>query len=222
MTGDLQTTDIQGDVESSQEVKHSPQRRIKTMQDDDFALAKALQDQENAFLMLAEEQEAFYRSAAGEQGQGLEASTSESELDDEELARRLQAEEHGSVYARMMEMAGLNPEQPLHQEGSDPDNLSYEVLSALGDCVGKVSKGIDPSAAMGIEQAPYAQLHNQRLEQGCTVDDMCCICRMDFDPQDCCRSLPCRHTFHSSCILMWLADNKVCPMCNTEVTAASQ
>mmetsp|Transcript_126340 Transcript_126340/g.404476 ORF Transcript_126340/g.404476 Transcript_126340/m.404476 type:complete len:106 (+) Transcript_126340:474-791(+) len=50
------------------------------------------------------------------------------------------------------------------------------------------------------------------------VSHRCAVCLSDFDVGADNVVLPCRHTFHSSCVLRWLAEFKsTCPLCCAEV-----
>lgn len=61
------------------------------------------------------------------------------------------------------------PPPPTHTEGADeegylpddpvdPDQMSYEQLTALGEAVGTVARGLAPEAAAQLPRASYAQL----------------------------------------------------------------
>ncbi|KAL0385461.1 UNVERIFIED_CONTAM: E3 ubiquitin-protein ligase RING1-like [Sesamum radiatum] len=47
-------------------------------------------------------------------------------------------------------------------------------------------------------------------------EESCSICLEGFDNSDGAR-LPCSHMFHESCILRWLQENHVCPLCRHEL-----
>ncbi|KAL0421459.1 UNVERIFIED_CONTAM: E3 ubiquitin-protein ligase RING1-like [Sesamum latifolium] len=47
-------------------------------------------------------------------------------------------------------------------------------------------------------------------------EESCSICLEGFDNSDGAR-LPCSHMFHESCILRWLQENHVCPLCRYEL-----
>lgn len=64
----------------------------------------------------------------------------------------------------------------------------------------------------------------QSLNEGdqCGMEEECSICLVDFCPGDTVRRLPgCTHTFHRSCIDLWLLQNACCPLCKGEVKVAS-
>lgn len=50
------------------------------------------------------------------------------------------------------------------------------------------------------------------------TEEICPICRETYALQDRCRGLTCGHSFHLSCIDMWLRQNFSCPVCRQEFT----
>lgn len=51
-----------------------------------------------------------------------------------------------------------------------------------------------------------------------TVPTECAICNDKFDTKYLHRTLPCKHSFHASCIDQWiLKSHNVCPICRTEI-----
>ena len=44
--------------------------------------------------------------------------------------------------------------------------------------------------------------------------ELCCaVCREAFSPGDAAVRLPCNHLYHSPCILPWLQQRNLCPLC---------
>lgn len=50
-------------------------------------------------------------------------------------------------------------------------------------------------------------------------DSTCAICIEQYGLNDCIRELPCKHSFHQSCVDPWLIAKLTCPMCKTLITA---
>ncbi|KAK9794681.1 hypothetical protein WJX73_009125 [Symbiochloris irregularis] len=150
-------------------------RPQRSAEEDDLAMAKALQDQERALHRFGAHGDPFdenvdYSDAEGP-GRGEDA--------DLAFARRLQAEEMQQQYSRLFGLSGQQATQSQPgadgavQEGGqggwdqfdedesdydedddemspddvDPDNMTYEELQALADTVGTVAKGLSPVAA---------------------------------------------------------------------------
>ncbi|CAL5211197.1 unnamed protein product [Lathyrus oleraceus] len=45
-------------------------------------------------------------------------------------------------------------------------------------------------------------------------DTLCSVCLLDYQPDDRLQQIPvCGHTFHMSCIDLWLASHSTCPLC---------
>ncbi|KAI7843664.1 hypothetical protein COHA_002565 [Chlorella ohadii] len=211
-------------------------------EDPDLALAKMLQAQEQAWLAMAgsgavENLGPSAGAAGGDLGaaagseHGAAADDGPEELTDEEMARRLQEEEEREFQQRLLALAGIGPAPgggggggegaPEGEEAEyasedevDPDDLSYEELTALGEAVGTVSKGIPAEEIEALPQQAYHEVAGT-TEGG---EEQCPICRMEFEPEDAVRVLPlCRHYFHPDCVAQWLSINKVCCICNREV-----
>lgn len=149
------------------------------------------------------------------------AEDEDEELDDAELARRLQAEEDMATYEHYNGRGytdGLQDEYGLGAEAAGEDGvveeerpLTYEDLGLLGDLAGRVSKGLSAEAIAALPEVAASTL-GEAL-------DKCAICQLEHEPNDTVKVLPCRHCYHPECVGAWLADNKVCPMCSKEVAA---
>ncbi|GMJ05550.1 hypothetical protein HRI_004224200 [Hibiscus trionum] len=49
-------------------------------------------------------------------------------------------------------------------------------------------------------------------------NDSCVICHVDYDEGDSLTALSCKHSYHPECINNWLKINKICPVCSAEVS----
>ena len=200
----------------------------------DLALARMLQEQERAFLVLAASQAEAAAAAAAPRGEdeggGFSSGgdemeeggswTGEDEAAGDEgdvgLAERLQAEEQQAFQARLLAMAGVGEAHAAvledADEGPEVEGLSYEELTALGDAVGKVSKGAsEASISRALVELTFADLGPGGAEQQCP------ICRMEFEDGDTLAKLQCGHPYHRQCAEQWLRINKTCAVCNQEV-----
>jgi len=98
---------------------------------------------------------------------------------------------------------------------ADPDTLARwgEVgqLSGYTDLVSNSLKGLTPEQIREIPQVVAGMA-------GLSDDSECSICLNDFEPSDTCRQLgTCGHTFHRSCIDLWLLRSADCPLCKRSV-----
>jgi E3 ubiquitin-protein ligase BIG BROTHER-like protein len=207
-------------------------------EDGDLALAKILQEQERAFLSLSQGQAEENSPPASNEQDDFDG------LTDEEVALRLQQQETAEFDARLRALAGIPSDGMLaeddndadNEEGVDPDNLSYEELSALGDAVGTVDAGVSQADVASLPVVLYAQLQKDMIilqarssdttaeeggmEQGQEEEEeeeQCAVCRVEFEGEDEVKVLPCKHHYHVDCIDQWLKRKKACPVCSQEV-----
>jgi len=74
-------------------------------------------------------------------------------------------------------------------------------------------KGLSPKDIEGLDSFTW----------GCCEGAECSICLNDLDEGDAVRRLPgCSHTFHKSCIDLWMLRRADCPLCKCKVAGASQ
>lgn len=73
-----------------------------------------------------------------------------------------------------------------------------------------------------IDLKIYTDLENSQI---CLTDrkynlfgkNMCTICREEYDKHQNIIKLPCKHYYHSACILTWLKQQSFCPLCHYEL-----
>ncbi|XAR66298.1 hypothetical protein NMG60_11012478 [Bertholletia excelsa] len=80
----------------------------------------------------------------------------------------------------------------------------------------EVPRNVDNSVA---ELIPA---HKYRKSEGLVGEDTtCAVCLCEFEEGEELRTLPeCAHTFHVSCIDMWLYSHSTCPVCRTDNSPA--
>jgi E3 ubiquitin-protein ligase BIG BROTHER-like protein len=195
------------------------------VENDDVALAKILQEQERAFLALARSNismENIPPSSARQSAQALEEGNEsleqeEKPLTDEEIAWKLMQEEEDEFQKRMLAMAGVSSEfddgpQYSSEDIMDPDDFTYEELTALGDAVGTVSAGLEKEKLSALPIRTFREICKRD-----GVHDPCIICQIEFEQDDAVQELPCHHIYHPECISQWLAHKKTCPHCGQEI-----
>ncbi|EPS68702.1 hypothetical protein M569_06065, partial [Genlisea aurea] len=95
----------------------------------------------------------------------------------------------------------------------DPDRMSYEELTNLGDSVGNEKKGLTVETMSQFQ--PFTFKGSAR---GANKDaEECVICCSKFEQGNKLIALPCLHQYHEECITKWLKDNKKCPVCQKDV-----
>lgn len=169
-----------------------------------------------AYMMLAQQQLEEQEAAAQEAG--------EEEDEDARLARELmrrEIEEHTAMLQAQGGLAGgeYDGEGEFTDDDVEPDDMTYEQLTALGEMVGTQSKGAGKDALDALKVATYAEVRagaggSAGAEEG---DEQCAVCRCEFEPDELVKCLPCKHYFHVDCIDQWLKDQKTCPLCFVEI-----
>lgn|SRR3990167_1880465 len=101
------------------------------------------------------------------------------------------------------------PAPSLHFGESAPFE-TYESLLHLDQIAPPVSKGVKEEA---LNLLGSVELTAEDVKQFVN----CNICFEDFEEKESCRKLPCAHVYHVGCIDQWLKDNKICPVCRTEI-----
>eukprot|EP00388_Colpodella_angusta_P043237 GDKK01058871.1.p1 GENE.GDKK01058871.1~~GDKK01058871.1.p1 ORF type:complete len:196 (+),score=21.90 GDKK01058871.1:1-588(+) len=72
------------------------------------------------------------------------------------------------------------------------------------------------SASASANAAPHAHKFDTVLKFGQAVHE-CSICQDDFAVGTSVLKLPCRHVYHTDCVINWLAMNNTCPLCRLEL-----
>ncbi|KAH8065294.1 ubiquitin-protein transferase [Aureococcus anophagefferens] len=108
---------------------------------------------------------------------------------------------------------GREPPAGVTARNVSPSQMTYDQLMELGDNIGKVSKGAASSAVDALPTCKYCDA----ADHGAIVGDQCAICRMEFEPDDVMRVLPCGHAEHAECLDQWLLINRSCPLCQKDV-----
>lgn len=72
-----------------------------------------------------------------------------------------------------------------------------------------------PAAKAAVESLPSIKI----VDKGCLVDepDYCAVCSEAFEVNSEARELPCKHIYHSECIVPWLSIRSSCPVCRHEL-----
>ena len=87
-------------------------------------------------------------------------------------------------------------------ENSDENNL-FEIF------IRKKSKFISE-----LDEFQY-----KHLEKYCTFkEEKCPICLKKFKGVDIIKEFPCKHIFHKNCLLRWIKNSNICPLCKYDIT----
>ncbi|TKY48396.1 E3 ubiquitin-protein ligase RING1 [Spatholobus suberectus] len=108
--------------------------------------------------------------------------------------------------------AGLRPLPSTMSEfllGSGFDRLLEQVSQIEINGLGRPEN--PPASKAAIESMPTVQIDESQTETHCAV------CKEAFELGASAREMPCRHLYHSDCILPWLSVRNSCPVCRHEL-----
>jgi E3 ubiquitin-protein ligase RNF115/126 len=95
----------------------------------------------------------------------------------------------------------------------------YFVGPGLDDLIEELSQsdrhGPPPASESSIQAMPTVKI-NQRHLNG---DSHCPVCKEKFELGMEAREMPCKHMYHSECIVPWLEQHNSCPVCRYELPA---
>lgn len=166
---------------------------------------------------------------------GSNDASNDAEDEDEDaslaLARALAEEEQREWRSRMLALAGVGDPADENDEGVDVDGMTYEELTELGEHIGVQSKGASAEAVASLTRFTIGETNafgtekkhaRERLDENLD-DESCAVCCMGFERGDACLGMPrCGHAYHAECLEPWLAENKCCPLCKTEIEAEAE
>ncbi|KAL9245539.1 hypothetical protein vseg_019180 [Gypsophila vaccaria] len=111
------------------------------------------------------------------------------------------------------------PEGQL-SEGVDPRN--YFTGPGLQDLIQELTEndrqGPPPAADAAIDAIPTINMTERHVAEG---GPECPVCKEMLDIGSQVRRLPCKHVYHSDCIVPWLRLHNSCPVCRTELPTPS-
>jgi E3 ubiquitin-protein ligase RNF115/126 len=114
--------------------------------------------------------------------------------------------------------SGLQPLPETMSEflmGSGFDRL-LEQLSQIE--MNGLDRSNQPAASkVAVESLPTLKIVDIHVE----VESHCAVCKEAFELGSEARELPCKHIYHSDCILPWLSIRNSCPVCRHELPAES-
>ncbi|KAK1357239.1 RING-type E3 ubiquitin transferase [Heracleum sosnowskyi] len=114
---------------------------------------------------------------------------------------------------------GLRPLPDTMSEflmGSGFDRL-LDQLSQIEMTGGLGRSEHPPASKSAVESLPRVEICDRHV----SVEAQCAVCHESFDLGVEAREMPCKHLYHSDCILPWLAMRNSCPVCRYELPAES-
>lgn len=73
--------------------------------------------------------------------------------------------------------------------------------------------GPPPASRLSIDAMPTIKITNKHLRS----DSHCPVCQDKFELGSEARQMPCKHVYHSDCIVPWLVQHNSCPVCRQEL-----
>jgi E3 ubiquitin-protein ligase RNF115/126 len=93
----------------------------------------------------------------------------------------------------------------------------YFVGPGLEDLIEQLThsdrRGPPPASQSSIDAMPTVRITSRHL----TGDSHCPVCKEKFELGSEAREMPCKHLYHSDCILPWLEQHNSCPVCRYEL-----
>lgn len=68
-----------------------------------------------------------------------------------------------------------------------------------------------------LDEFQFQDIHKFIDKKNENLDDVCSICLEKFDIIDIIKKLPCEHIFHKKCLLKWLKESDLCPLCKDDL-----
>ncbi|XP_022145737.1 probable E3 ubiquitin-protein ligase RHC2A [Momordica charantia] len=95
--------------------------------------------------------------------------------------------------------------------GSGFDRLLNQLAQLEVNGVGSLEH--PPASKAAIESLPVVKI----LASHVPVESHCAVCKEPFELDSEAREMPCKHIYHSDCILPWLSIRNSCPVCRHQL-----
>nr|XP_015827503.2 E3 ubiquitin-protein ligase RNF181 isoform X1 [Nothobranchius furzeri]XP_054587272.1 E3 ubiquitin-protein ligase RNF181 isoform X1 [Nothobranchius furzeri] len=114
--------------------------------------------------------------------------------------------------------------EPTNPEEQYRQNALLELARSLMQGLDLMDSGVfdlsdwdqrlpPPAAKAAIQTLTVVVISPEQADKGLK----CPVCLLEFEEQETVREMPCKHLFHSGCILPWLGKTNSCPLCRLEL-----
>ncbi|KAI3777982.1 hypothetical protein L2E82_06908 [Cichorium intybus] len=101
--------------------------------------------------------------------------------------------------------------------GSGFDQLLHQLTQIEANGLGRIDQN-PPASKAAIEALPTIEIQEVHI----SAESNCAVCKDAFELQTEVKEMPCKHIYHSYCILPWLTLRNSCPVCRHELPSDNQ
>lgn len=113
----------------------------------------------------------------------------------------------------------FNGRRGVHMRRANMED--YFVGPGLEDLIEQLTQndrhGPPPASQSAINAMPTLKINPRHLH----VDSHCPVCKEKFELGTEAREMPCKHIYHSDCIIPWLEQHNSCPVCRHDLPPQS-
>ncbi|KAJ6325223.1 hypothetical protein OIU76_012329 [Salix suchowensis] len=113
--------------------------------------------------------------------------------------------------------SGLRPLPPNMSEfllGSGFERLLDQLTQIeMNGGFGRYENQHPPASKSAIESMPTVIINESHI----FIESHCAVCKEAFELESEAREMPCKHIYHTDCILPWLSIRNSCPVCRHEL-----